>query len=253
MSGYKILFSNIGYAKGIDGSLKSHFFYFHRHFYAGPMVQKQILDQVKEVVEREQPDLCCFVEIDQGSLHSGYYNQLESFLDGEYAFYDIADKYGANSVLGRLPLHTGKSNAFVARQEMPFQRLNFRSGAKRLVYKIDLPNAATLFFAHFSLNRKVRIKQFAEIRRFIDRTEGEVILLADFNILYGFSELKPLLDDGDLKILNKEDEYTFSFHHRQHTLDLCLCSIGLEDRIDLKVIPQPYSDHEALLVEIAAS
>lgn len=251
MSDYKIFFSNLGYAKGIDGSLKSHVLNFHRHFYAGPVVQKEILDQAKSIVIREQPDICCFVEIDQGSLHSGYYNQLESLLDEEYAYFDITNKYGKDNVLGQMPLHTGKSNAFVSKYDINFEHQYFKSGQKRLIYKLELPDGATLFFAHFSLNKKVREKQFTEILRMADEVEGEVMIMADFNILHGFAELAPLLYENRFVVMNREEEFTFAFHDRQHTLDLCLCSQGLAERTELKIITQPYSDHEALLAEVS--
>lgn len=250
MNEYKILFSNIGYAKGIDGSLKSHIRHFHRHFYSGPVVQKQILDQVKSVIKQEEPDLCCFVEIDRGSLHSGYYNQLESLLDNEYNFHDISDKYGHNNLLAHMPLHTGKSNAFVSKGIVKFEHLYFEYGQKRLVYKIFLPGGPILFFAHFSLSRKIRALQFQEIMDMCADIEDDIMILADFNILNGFAELEPFLRGNKFRVMNREEEYTFAFHDRQHTLDLCLCTHALAERVTLSVIPQPYSDHKALLVRL---
>ena len=56
---YKIFFSNIGYAKGIDGSLRQHISMAGRHFYCSLPVQEQVLAQVKALIDAEQPDLCC--------------------------------------------------------------------------------------------------------------------------------------------------------------------------------------------------
>lgn len=247
---YTILFSNIGYAKGIDGSLKQHVFRFGRHFYAGRSVQEQVLSQLKSIIALESPDLCCFVEIDQGSIHSAYVNQIRHLLDDDYRFYDIYDKYGENSFWSRLPLHKGKSNAFMAKTEIEFKRLYFEHGTKRLIYALDLPGNIRLFFAHFSLQKEVRIRQFEEVRRLVDEVPGEVMIMADFNIMEGFSELDVLLEKSGLKILNNEKEFTFTFHRRQLVLDLCLCSEALVARSGLEIIKQPYSDHAALLVKI---
>jgi endonuclease/exonuclease/phosphatase family metal-dependent hydrolase len=246
----KIFFSNLGYAKGIDGSLRQHIGLFGRHFYCALPVQEQILGQVKSIIAAEDPDICCFVEIDRGSRQSASLNQLEKLADEKYQFHDIADKYGEGSLMGRMFLHAGKSNAFLSKENIVFERLYFRHGTKRLIYRLELPDGITLLFAHFSLNRKTRVKQFQEIREIARQHKGETILLADFNIMQGFKELEPLLSDGDLKVLNTESDFTFSFINKKLVLDLCIASKNLAQRIALKIIPQPFSDHAGLLVEI---
>ncbi|MBU0860129.1 MAG: hypothetical protein KJ667_09330, partial [Alphaproteobacteria bacterium] len=173
---YKILFSNIGYAKGINGSLRQHIDYFGRHFYCSVPTQRQILSQLKAIITSEHPALCCFVEIDRGSLQTAQFNQLSALLDDHYAFSDIADKYGDRSLVGRLPLHRGKSNALLANHALNFERLYFRHGTKRLIYNVTLPATIPgnihVFFAHFSLNAHTRARQFAEMRRLILDTPG---------------------------------------------------------------------------------
>jgi endonuclease/exonuclease/phosphatase family metal-dependent hydrolase len=246
----KIFFSNLGYAKGIDGSLRQHVGRFGRHFYNKLPVQEQVLEQLKNIITKEDPDICCFVEIDRGSRQSASLNQLERLIDERYSYHDIADKYGEGSLVGRMYLHAGKSNAFVSKEKLAFERLYFRHGTKRLIYRLELPEGISLLFAHFSLNRKTRVKQFQEIREIARQHKGETVLLADFNIMQGFRELAPLLDDGDLKVLNKESDFTFSFINKKLVLDLCIASKNLAPRINLKIIAQPFSDHAGLLVEI---
>jgi endonuclease/exonuclease/phosphatase family metal-dependent hydrolase len=246
----KILFSNIGYAKGIDGTLQQHFSRLGRHLYCDLPVQRQALAQLKAIIDTEKPDICCLVEIDRGSFHSAYFNQVMDLIDDNYPYHDIADKYGENSLIGKLPFHRGKSNAFLSKQKLSFDRLYFSHGTKRLIYKLSLSDDITVYFAHFSLQRKVRLKQFQELRSLIAEAHGESIILADFNIMQGFKELDPLLEKSDLEVLNKEDEHTFKFHKRELALDLCVCSKNLARRTTIKVIPQPFSDHEALLVSV---
>lgn len=247
---YKILFSNIGYARGIDGSLAAHIRNIPYHLYMPVDIQRRVLAQLKDIILREDPDMACFVEIDRGSLYSARFNQLEAILDDNYRFHNIADKYGENSYWSRLPLLDGKSNAFVSKSERPFEKLYFQSGTKRLIYKILLPGDITLFFAHFSLSRETRALQMAEMRSLISQVTGEVMILADFNIMRGFSELAPLMEGRALRILNDESQPTFSFHRNRHVLDLCLCSAALAPRTTLSIIPQPFSDHAALLVSV---
>jgi len=246
----KILFSNMGYAKGIDGTLWQHVTRAGRHLYCPVPVQTQILGQLKDIMIREQPDLCCFVEIDQGSFHSAYLNQLQYLVTDDYRYFDIANKYGENNWRRKVPLYGGRSNAFLSRLDLPFDRLYFRNGTKRLLYRLKLPDNIYVLFSHFSLDRKVREKQFGEVSDMIRHSPGDVILLADFNIMHGFGELDALLEQTNLKILNDEKLSTFQFYLKELALDLCLCSASLEKSLSLTVIDQPYSDHDALLVTL---
>lgn len=246
----KILFSNLGYARGIDGSLWHHVSRFGRHFYCPVPPQQLVLSQLKEIITREEPDLCCFVEIDQGARHSSHFNQMEALRDETYSHNDISNKYGTDHWFSRLPFHGSKCNGFLARNEYNFEKLFFRVGRKRLIYRIILPGGIAVYFAHFSLKAPVRVKQFEELQDILLHDGRPSIVLADFNIFKGFSEIDSLLKNTDMRLLNREGEYTFTFHKKRHILDLCLASADIAERVDLKIIPQPFSDHAALFLEL---
>ena len=244
-----ILMGNLGYLRGIDGSLKSHMRYAHRHIYSSRQAQQECVQQVIDLISRERPDICCFVEIDKGNSERSF-NQLEALASKEYAFYDIENKYGTLSPLRTLPLMRGKSNGFLSRCALSYEKVYFTDGTKRLIYKLVVAPHITLFFAHFSLKKKVREKQLLQMRLLLKETPGEVILLGDFNISGGFGELTPLLQDNNLVVLNSADVPTFRFHKYQMPLDICICSQNLARNAQLKVAPQPYSDHEALILTV---
>jgi endonuclease/exonuclease/phosphatase family metal-dependent hydrolase len=245
----KILMSNLGYARGINGSLIHHVRYGHRHFYCPQPVQEKILQQLRALVEQEDPDICCFVEIDKGSLGTANFNQLDALLCEKYHFSNVENKYGAASPLRKFPLTRGKSNGFMAKRRLHYETVYFTHGTKKLIYKIILGPNLTLYFAHFSLKKPVRMQQIAQTGQLIKETPGEVIFMGDFNIHSGTGELKPLFDDG-LVLLNREGEHTFRFHRTQMLLDVCLVSPGLAPRSSLRIVPQPYSDHAALLLDL---
>ena len=77
-----------------------------------------------------------------------------------------------------------------------------------------------------------------------------MILLDDFNILKGISELDSFSEKDSFRLLNDPDQPTFIFHRRRLLLDLCLYTPALEGKLELDIIPQPFSDHAALLVEV---
>ncbi len=250
---YTILLSNLGYARDIGGQISHHVRYLHRHFYCAPTVQQRALDQLSDLIARENPDLCCFVEIDQGSFPSGGVNQLKALTGAHYGHAHIENKYGLASRLRSFFVTRGKSNGFMAKQPFPFETLYLHHGIKRLVYKIRLDRNLVLFFSHLSLNRRARQAQLLEIRQLLHGESGEAVFLGDFNLLTGLSELGPLLNHSDFVLFNRHDEPTFTFHKRSLVLDICIGSRSLAARSSLRVLPQPYSDHAALLLQIGAA
>lgn len=246
----KILMSNLGYLRGIDGRLLSHFRYAYRHVYSPVAAQKKILQQLISIIKHEDPDICCFVEIDKGSISSANFNQLSHLIDDNYAFYDIENKYNPASGLRLLSFLRGKSNAFVAKRAFAFEKIYFEHGIKRLIYKIHLSEDLTLFFAHFSLKKKIRTLQLEQMGRLLKEMPGNNLFMGDFNILCGVQELAPLLDVGEFVLLNDLEVPTFKFHRSSKMLDLCICPVSLACRLSLRIIQQPFSDHEALLLEI---
>ncbi len=247
---YRVFFSNIGYARGIDGTLLQHVKGFHRNFYTSRYHQEKVLSQVRDVIDCCHPDLCCFVEVDQGSWSSAYLNHLDHITDDDYPYMDAADKYGNASYLNYVPFHKGKSNGFLSKHDIDFRHLYLPYGSKRLIYKLHLPNDIALYFLHFSLNRRTRAKQFSYMNCLIKQEKRPTIVMADFNIFAGFKELETLTRGTDLEIMNDEDHHTFLFYNRELALDLCLCSRGLAQKADLDIIDQPFSDHQALLLTL---
>jgi endonuclease/exonuclease/phosphatase family metal-dependent hydrolase len=246
----KILFSNLGYARGISGKLSHHAFYLLRHLYCSRSAQNKTLIQLNTLIARENPDICCFVEIDKGSFNSAGMNQLDGLTNSKYTFSHIENKYGVDSPLRSFFITKGKSNGFMAKRDFHYERLYFRHGIKRLIYKIHLSENVALFFTHLSLNKSVRLTQLQEVFGLMREARGEAILLGDFNLLSGLGELDPLLDQSGFILLNQVDTPTFLFHKRRLVLDVAICTRGIAARSSLKVVPQPYSDHAALVLDI---
>ena len=59
-----------------------------------------------------------------------------------------------------------------------------------------------------------------------------------------------LLHSNELVLLNSEEHPTFTFHIIRKVLDICICTKNISRRSHLQVIPQPYSDHAALLIDV---
>jgi len=250
MEHYKIFMSNIGYARGLNGCLKQHILHSYRHIYCPLKVQVEAISQLKTIIENEKPDIGCLLEIDKGSFNTGYYNQIEKIIDQNYPYFNIENKYSKKGYLNKLPIFNGKSNALFSNNILDYQKLSFSHGTKKLIYRINLKNNITLFFAHFSLRKNIRSKQFKELRSIVESEDNDVIIMGDFNIFNGFQELYPLIHKSDLCVINDEKLPTFTFHKWKFPIDLCICSSKLSDKVTLNIIDQPYSDHAALILKI---
>jgi endonuclease/exonuclease/phosphatase family metal-dependent hydrolase len=246
----RILMSNIGYARGFSGALAGHAGFAHRHVWCPPSVQRRVLSHFQALLGRTKPDLCCLLEIDTGSFTSAGMDQLEYLKTPEYGFADAENKYLETSPLRRFAFTRGKSNGLIATHDFPFTKLYFACGTKRLIYQVTLAENLTLYFTHFSLTREVRRRQLIEMGELVLQTPGETMVLGDFNLLQGLHELTPLFAATGMKLVNDAEIPTFLFHRRRLTLDLCLCTPQLAARTQVEVIPQSYSDHAALLVEV---
>jgi endonuclease/exonuclease/phosphatase family metal-dependent hydrolase len=137
------------------------------------------------------------------------------------------------SKLSKLPLTRGKCNGFMARRPYPFQLLYLSHGSKRLLYRIVLEEGLTLYFTHLALGKRTRTLQLKELRGLADNEPGDVLIAGDFNILAGLEELD-----------------TFTLMGRHYLLDLCIASRGAAAHTKVRIIDQPFSDHDALLVEV---
>lgn len=247
---WRILLSNIGYARGIGGSVRDHSRYFYRYLWCSPETQSAALARLRQIIAREQPDVCCLVEIDQGSLNTAWVNQIRHLIDADYAYFDVENKYGRYSLLRHMAIAGGKSNAFLAREPLEFEKSWLTVGVKRLVYRIRLRDDLHLFFAHFSLRHGRRRLQFRQLARLVAETEGEVIVMGDFNIFRGNEEIAPLLEETGLQLMDGQGAPTFRFSDRELILDLCMVSPRLRDAARLQVLDQPFSDHNALLLDV---
>lgn len=251
MPAFKILLANLGYARNIDGLLRNHVRYVWHYVSCPPAVQVAALALFREQLVHEQPDLCCLVEVDTGSSNNRGINQMQLLVGDPYPFFDVANKYGAATGLQTNPITSGKSNGFLSKKPVTFTHVYMAVGTKRLIYIVALSPDLTVVFGHFSLRKRIRAQQFAELATIIRELPGEVMLLGDFNTFSGFSELDPLLAATGLRLMNNPADYTFVFSGLAMTLDLVLCTPKLAERCRLRPLHLPFSDHDAVIAEIS--
>jgi len=245
----RIVYANLGYSRGIDGSIGHHLRRAHRHLYTPRHVQLRSLHFVRDRLRELRPDLTCFVEIDRGSTTNGFFDQLPPLVEHHHSLARIDNKYGADKRFRRLSVSRGKSNAFLATSPAAFTARYLSAGKKRLVYDIEMGGVRVLA-AHLSLRYHVRCIQIAELARWVAEADGPTVVVGDFNLFRGAGELRPLLDGGRMVHANAASGATFRLGPYRATLDACLVSSDIADRCRVAILDQPFSDHQMIQLDI---
>lgn len=247
---HRILVSNLGYARHIDGTIWAHLRHAYRHFRTPVAIQKASLDAYKKIIEEAGPDICCMIEIDTGSPTSSGFDQFDYLTCADFPYRDVVSKYAVGSELADAWLTRGKSNSFMANRPYGFERHYLSLGSKRLLYRIMLEEGLVLYFTHLSLKSEVRLQQIKELRSFADKETGDVLIAGDFNILAGLGELEAFTGDGRYQLLNDSSQGTFTLFGKHYLLDICIASSHTVPRTSIEIIDQPFSDHDALLITV---
>lgn len=248
----KVLYGNVGYATGIDGTYGGFFRYANRFFYNSPENQKVVLDQFRALVEDESPDIVCTVEIERGSITTGHVDQYDFIAPDEYRYGDAQNKYGKRSMRGKHPFYSGRGNGFRSKKKHRFERIYLNNGAKRLAYRIEVSQKITLFMVHFSLWGPTRFKQIRELSELISKEQAlgkEVALCGDFNTFEGNRQIEWLCVERGLRVLNQAHHKTFPSARPSVMIDVFLASPGLAG--SLRVLPVTVSDHRPLVAELS--
>jgi endonuclease/exonuclease/phosphatase family metal-dependent hydrolase len=157
----KIIFWNIGYARGIDGSFSSYVRNVKRFFSQDRLSQKKVLQEVARLISSEKPDVFAYAEIMTGSKRNGGFNQhtfLLSLIDREHHATAAVTKYG-NTIFSSLPFHKGNCNGVISFSPASIKNHLLQHSRKKLVQETILEHV-TIFSVHLPLISRDRKKQF---------------------------------------------------------------------------------------------
>jgi predicted peroxiredoxin len=235
----KVLLLNLGYQSGLNGSMHDYLVHGARYLHTPAAIAAQVEDSILQLLDAEEPDVCCFLELHKKSA-------LVRDMRG-YECSDVDNKYGLKSLLRRLPFFRDNCNGFFSKEEIPYKKFYFHEGAKKLIYELELQGGVSLILCHFSLKKNVRSEQFRELERIIGRGK-KVILCGDFNLFGGTNEIAELMTTCDLHAGNLR-QATFPSFHPMKEFDQFLCSAGI--RVTRCQAMQSFrgSDHLPVILE----
>ncbi|RFC63095.1 hypothetical protein DYI37_14270 [Fulvimarina endophytica] len=250
----RIVYANLGYLRGIDGSIRQHVGRVWRHVYTPLAAQTESIAQLTAKVQELSPDLCCLVEIDRGSITNRFFDQLPTIGGDLFPVSGAHGKYGTERTLSPLHISYGKSNAFLAKRPLVATDRYLKDGKKKLVYDIRMEAGSLdlrVLVVHLSLVESERALQIRELATWVAEQQASTIVVGDFNVFKGDAELRPLLASGHLYHANRGMEPTFRFGPWRAALDTCLISEDLREQASITIVDQPYSDHQMLVMDIA--
>lgn len=240
----KVLLYNLAYCTGVDGSVPK---YISRNFnHVLPWARKKtgIVDRVEEMLDREQPDVCCFAEIDCDS-------PLIARMQRHYPYSNVSHKYAKDGWHQHCPVIRKKGNAVFSKRPCTMEKHYFPSGTKRLLYEVSVENGPSVFASHFSLGHRTRTKQIEFLSDIVHSRKKPTVVCGDFNIFRGISELRALIEKTGLVLANNPEHGTFPSHRPKKLLDLFLHSPDLPVASMRVLNDVRLSDHLPIVLELA--
>lgn len=245
----KILFYNLGYGRGITGSLGSYVKKGSSVIYQKRPSQQKILDGVIQLVKQESPDIFSYAEIALGSFRNQKFNQHEylKFHLSQNLQDSAASKYG-ESIFSSLPFHAGNANGVISFVEAAIAQHYLKQSRKKLLL-VAKTETVTLFSVHLPLVSADRRAQLEELVTLVNECEGDVVICGDFNIFDGIDELAYIQQETNLQLAG-ERQSTFPSHRPKIELDVFLYRFyNPEKEPRLTVIDSPLSDHLPITLE----
>ncbi len=242
----KIIFWNIGYVTGLDGSFLQYVTQGHRLVWSTVKTQKKLLDDIAGLIKEEKPVLFLYSEISTGARRNQFLHQHE-YLVGKIEgvkSHGATGKYRHN-LFYSLPLHAGNANGFLSPHECVADTIHLQSGGKTLVYVI-LVEGVTVVMVHLSLNKTVRKKQLKELTNHISIIQGPLIVCGDMNIFGGIEELAPLIKETKIQ-LPKSLPLTHPAYKPKRTIDVFLTRDIKQ--VKVSTLQSTISDHLPIVLE----
>ena len=255
----KVLSCNAGYLLGYQNVLWGYVPPPVTSMVGDPEIERQKLEQLVSIIERERPDVVSLLELDRGShrtVTDGQFRTLVEALRERGLSYggDLVNKYGDGAIVESLPFFGSLGNAVLSRSDRPTTTHYLSAGRKRLVIEVELAPDTVLFMVHLSLGARSRRRQFHQLVELIAERAGrrDVIVTGDFNTFDTTGELTAFADQTGLELQvpgetipsRPLDDLLID----SRALDLFLCSPSIVvERCD--VLDVQLSDHRPIVLE----
>lgn len=209
------------------------------------------LRKIRECIKEYQVDVAGLLEVDQGSIRTGFHNQAFHLTEGlgfrEYS----AVKYAPGSRILSFPILRKQSNSFLIRtpEELPCTQSYFPVGMKRLILEVRYAGVRFILL-HLALEKNTRRQQLAFLRKQLRSEKIPTIVAGDLNTFHGEEELRSFCKALHLHSANSRQIPTYPSWAPRYQLDHILCSEEIRIH-DFQVLKLRASDHLPLLLDFS--
>jgi endonuclease/exonuclease/phosphatase family metal-dependent hydrolase len=241
----KIVFYNIAYCTGLNGSWLQYLGKMWRFFWLPFRARNRII----ETLEKEKADVICLAEVDEGSFRNRFRSQSRHLAQKLlFPFFYTQNIYRQWSMWKLMTLVRKQHDAILSHHPGQLKRHEFSVGGQKLVLEYVVGNIS-IFSVHLSVvSKKVRRQQLKELAEITRNCPRPHLVCGDFNIFKGLEELRDFIRSTGLKRIIKKP--TFPSISPKQYLDIFLASPGIKV-LRSGVVESYCSDHLPVWVEIA--
>lgn len=240
----KILFYNIGYGTGLNGSWRQYLYKLWRYLWS-PISN---IKRISRLLKDKNIDILCLAEVDTGSIRQRFFSQLNIIADFlGFKYFKSFPKYHPKSLFRFIPLMRKQHDAILTRKKGKIVNHYLKNGTKKLIQELIVDNIS-IFTVHLSVLRsKLRRIQLEEMAKIIKKCKNPQVLCGDFNIFKGIQEIQAFIKETGLKIVDIPPSFPSCKPTKR--LDLFFVSPKIEVN-DFGVIADESSDHLPVWIEI---
>lgn len=240
----RLLVYNIAYGTGAPSSFSHNLLSVHR--YLRPT--NRHFARISKFIEKAKADIVGLLEVDTGSVRSGFQNQAEVLARQLLHYPHCSTKYG-DGLAGRLvPILRKQGNAILAKREESRGVFHFfPDGFKRLIIELDAGDFS-FFLVHLALSRRARAVQLKHLAELLAERSHPVIVGGDFNVFGGVRELAEFQTKLQLSNPNRLQLPTYPAWEPKHQLDFILCSKEIQ-ALNFQVPDVHLSDHLPVILD----
>ncbi len=233
----KIIFYNIAFGTGLNGSWKQYMNNIWRFLWT-PL---DTIKNIAEALKKEKADIICLAEVDNGSFRNRFRCQAKAMAAWlKFRFFRTQNKYIPWSIWKFMAVVRNQHDAVLSHQAGEVKTHYLTSGMQRTVLEF-IVQGVSIFVVHLAvLSRKVRRNQMQEISEMVKKCPRPYLVCGDFNLHEGLQELKEFIKTTKMKLVKTPK--TFPTFKPNRTIDLFLSSPGLKIKA-AGVINMPFSDH----------
>ena len=240
----KIMFYNIAYGTGMNGSWKRYFVDVWRFFWLPYGIIRKMIKTLKQ----EKPDVLCLVEVDGGSFRNRFRCQARYLARRLlYPFYYSRAKYGRWSIWRFMAMVRKQHDAILSRKGGKLRRHLLKSGVQKLVHEFVV-DGISIFSVHLSvLSKKIRQRQLRELAEVLKKCPRPHLVCGDFNTNKGLAEIREFIKKTGLRHVIKKP--TYPSISPSYYLDMFFASPGVKIK-RAGVLNVTHSDHLPVWVEL---